>query len=434
MKKISVVAVIFILMGVLLSSAANAQFGLMNLDRKAQEGLFNGGIGLTTIEGESYFTINIRPEIAFGKWGLGLNVNLLYSTKTGHIRSKDWNEKYDYLRMIRYIRYGWKGDKFYTRVGALDAARLGHGFIMNHYTNQASYDGRKIGLALDVDMGMFGFESMTSNLARLEIIGGRGYFRPLYHSGIPILKNLAFGGTYVTDTNPDDNRNTKDAVVEYGADVELPLINWPILWAGVYADYAKIKDYGSGKSVGIGFRVKNLLGLLSLDARLERHFLGKRFVANYFDAFYQIYRYLPDGAGSGIPKVASLDAITTETKGIYGALYGRILGTIELTGSFQHLDARPKSGLLHLGADATKIIPVLALHAAYDKMGIENVKDVFTLDNRSIARVGVGYKVKPYLIVYMDYIWSFVLDEKDNLYKPQERIEPRITFNYPFSL
>jgi len=35
--------------------------------------------------------------------------------------------------------------------------------------------------------------------------------------------------------------------------------------------------------------------------------------------------------------------------------------------------------------------------------------------------------------VYMDYIWSFVLDQKENAYKPQERIEPRITFNYPFS-
>jgi len=433
MKKICLMGVLVILFGSFLTTGAFAQFGLKNLDRKAQEGLLNGGIGLTTIDGESYFTINLRPEIAFGKWGLGLNVNLLYSTKTGHIRSKDWNEKYDYLRMIRYIRYGWKGDKFYTRVGALDAARLGHGFIVNYYTNQASYDERKIGLALDVDMGFVGFESMTSNLARLELIGGRGYIRPLHYSGIPILKNLAFGGTYVTDTDPDGNRSTKDAVAEYGADVELPLINWPIFWLGVYGDYAKIKDYGSGKAVGVGLQIKNLLGLLSVEARLERRFLGEKFQASYFDAFYEVYRYLPNGAGSGIEKVASLDAITTETKGIYGALYGKILGTIELIGSFQRLDARPKSGILHLSADATKLIPVLALHASYDKMSIETAKDVFTLDNRSIARVGVGYKVKPYLIVYVDYIWSFVLDEKENVYKPQERIEPRISLNYPFS-
>jgi hypothetical protein len=73
------------------------------------------------------------------------------------------------------------------------------------------------------------------------------------------------------------------------------------------------------------------------------------------------------------------------------------------------------------------------LHAAYDNLNIADTKDVFTLDNRSLARVGIGYKVKPYLIIYMDYIWSFVLDEKENTYKPQERIEPRISLRYPFS-
>ncbi len=421
-----------ILAGFLLVSTASAQFGLMNLNREAQEGMIMGGLGLTNIDGQSYFTINLRPELAFGKWGVGLNVNLLYNTKTGHIRTKDWDEKYDYLRMLRYVRYGWKGDKFYTRVGALDAARLGHGFIMNFYNNQASYDERKIGLALDADFGMFGFESMTSNLARLEIVGGRAYIRPLHKSGIPILKNLAFGGTYVTDTDPDGNRSTKDAVAEYGADVELPIINWPFLWAGVYADYAKIKDYGSGKSAGASIQLKNLLGLLNMEVRVERRLLGKEFVASYFDAFYEIYRYLPEGS-TDKPKIATLANITEETKGVFGTLYGKILGTVEVIGSFQHLDARPKSGILHVGADATKLIPSLALHAAYDKMNIANTKDVFTLDNRSIARVGLGYKVKPYLIIYMDYIWSFVLDEKENVYKPQERIEPRISLRYPFS-
>lgn len=420
------------LAGFLVTSSAYAQFGLMNLNREAQQGLVMGGLGLTNIDGQSYLSIHLRPELAFGKWGIGLNVNLLYNTKTGHIRSKDWDEKYDYLRMVRYIRYGWKGDKFYTRVGALDAARIGHGFIMNFYNNQASYDGRKIGLALDADLGMFGFESMTSNLARLEIVGGRAYVRPLYKSGIPIFKNIAFGGTYVTDTDPDGNRGTKDAVAEYGADVELPIVNWPILWFGVYADYAKIKDYGSGKAAGASFQLKNLLGLMNLELRVERRLLGKQFVASYFDAFYEVYRYLPDGT-TGVPKIQTLASIDEETKGVFGTLYGKILGTVEIIGSYQHLDARPKSGILHVGADATKLIPSLALHAAYDKMNIANTKDIFTLDNRSIARVGLGYKVKPYLIVYMDYIWSFVLDKKENVYKPQERIEPRVELRYPFA-
>ena len=130
-------------------------------------GLIMGGMGVSVIDNQTYFSINFRPEFAFGKFGVGLNVNLLYSTKTGSIRAKDWDSGYDYFRLIRYLRYGRKWDPIYARVGTLDAAQLGHGFIMNYYTNEASYDERKIGLAFDLDFGQFGFESVASNLGQI---------------------------------------------------------------------------------------------------------------------------------------------------------------------------------------------------------------------------------------------------------------------------
>ena len=423
--------------GALLAVApVRAQFGMLGYGELAREGLFNAGIGLTNIDGQNYFTITMHPELAFGKFGIGLNVYLLYNTNTGRIRAKDWNESYDYFRLIRYIRYGWKGDKFYARVGTLDAARLGHGFIMNYYTNEADWDERKIGLELDADLGNFGFESVTSNLGRLEIVGGRFYFRPLRAAlGWPVLRNLAIGATYVTDVDPDRNWNTKhDAVAEYGADIELPLLNTRMLWTGVYADYAKIKDYGSGRAAGIAVRIHSIFNLLRLEARLERRWLGKEFMPGFFDALYEIDRYTPVGPGLGVYKTARLAAITEDTRGIFGELYGKLLGMVDLLGSFQRLDDHPKSGVLHLMASATRGLPGVAFQATYDKAQIETFKDVRTLDNRSVARVSVGYKVKPYLILYMDYIWSFVLDEETGRYKPQERYSPRLAFNYNFSL
>lgn len=235
----------------------------------------------------------------------------------------------------------------------------------------------------------------------------------------------------VTDTDPDKNRNTADAVSEYGLDVELPVLNTKILWSGFYADYGKIDRYGSGEAVGFGVQIKNLLGLIHLESRLERRWLGTQFLPSYFDAFYEIDRYLPT---VGIHKEDSLPLITEKTKGYFGELYGRILGSIHLLGNFQRLDARPKSGILHLSATATRALPGLAFQAAYDKKGIETFKDVRTLDNRSVARLSVGYKLKPYLILYIDYIWSFVLNQETNQYQPQERYQPRLAFNYNFSL
>jgi len=411
------------------------QIGVIPPSEAMRQGMFFGGMGFAAIDGETYVTLRLHPEVAFGKFGIGLNVNLLFNTETGKIRPEDWDETYDYFRLIRYIRYGFKGDRFYTRVGILDAARLGHGFIMNYYTNEASYDARKIGLELDMDFGKFGFETVVSNLGRLEIIGGRGYYRPL--KGVvtlPIIQNLTFGGTFVRDVDPDQNRNTSDGVSVWGVDTELPLVQARILWLGLYADFAKIVGHGHGTATGVGLQLKNLGGLVTLHARLERRFLGKEFLASYFDPFYEVDRFLPVAQGIGIRKEDLLETKTEPTKGTFGELYAKVLNLIDVVGTFQRLDDHPRSGILHIAAVAPKAGPGLAFHAAYDKKDIETLKDIGTLDNRSVARLGIGYKIRPYLILYFDYIWSFVLDEETNQYKPQERIEPHIAFQYNFAL
>ena len=396
-------------------------------------GSFTGALGMTVIDDQTFFTINLRPDIALGKFGLGLNVNLLYNTKNGAIRGEDWNESYDWARLIRYVRYGQKRDKFYTRVGTLDAARLGHGFIMNYYTNAASFDGRKIGLELDIDFGTFGFESVTNNMGRFEIFGGRAFVRPLRpYLDIPIIKNITFGASYVMDVDPDAMRNTSDGVSAYGLDVELPLITIPLLNTFAYVDWAKINNYGAGTAFGVEANLKIVAGIAEVSAKLERRILGKEFLPAYFDAFYEIRRYEPLEGGSIFRKDSSLMLIQDETKGIFGELVGHVLNTIRLVGNFQRLDQTPNSGILHIAADSGDRIPLLALQAAYDKMGIETLNDAFTLDDRSIARVGIGYKVKPYLMLFMDYIHSYQFDEVKNVYKAQKRYSPRIAFVYNF--
>ncbi len=406
-------------------------------------GSFTGALGMTVIDDETYFTINLRPDISIGKFGVGLNVNLLYNTQNGAIRHEDWNEDYDWARLIRYIRYGYKRDKVYARVGTLDAARLGHGFIMNYYTNEASFDRRKIGLEFDVDFGTAGFETVTNNLGRFEVFGARAYTRPLRpYIDIPLVKDLTFGATYVTDVDPDSRRGTDDGIYALGFDIELPLIKIPMFNTFTYFDWAKIDSFGSGIAIGIEANLRLIAGVAEVSAKLERRILGTEFIPAYFDAFYEIQRYQPlrdgtifrkDTSRVNIPVgVRSLVGIQEETKGVFGELAGHILNTIRLVGNYQYLDQTPKSGILHLAANSGDKIPVLAFQANYDKMGIETLNDAFTLDDRSIARIGVGYKVKPYLMLFMDYIHTFQFDEAKNKYKVQKRISPRIAFVYNF--
>lgn len=402
---------------------------------EGNQGMFYGGLGMATIDDESYLAINLSPELSLGKLGMGLNINLLYNTDNGAIRSVDWDESYDWARLIRYIRYGRKNDNFYTRVGALDAARIGHGFIMNYYTNQASFDERKLGLALDYDFGIGGFETVTSNLGRSEIFGGRLFVRPLRPLlSIPIIKDIAIGATLVSDVDPDKRRDTGDELTEYGFDVEVPLLKMPMFDSYAYYDYAKINDYGSGSAVGAQADLTVIAGIAEASARLERRWLGDKFLPSYFDAFYEIERYSPQEDESIFRKDEALALITDEVHGVFGELVGHVFNTLHLVGNFQRLDDIKNSGILHLAAEIPDAVPKIAAHATYDRRGIEKASDLIKLDDDSVARVGIGYKIKPYLLLYMDYIYSFKFDEEANKYKAQERFEPKVSFIYNFGM
>jgi hypothetical protein len=397
------------------------------------QGVFMGGMGLAAINGQSYYTINLRPELALGKFGVGLDVTLRYDTQTGHIRNEDWDESYDYFRAIRYLRYGHKRrDKFYTRTGALDAARLGHGFIMNYYNNSLLYEERKIGLELDIDFGVGGFELMTSNLGRREIIGSRIYYRPLQLvTEAPIIRNFTIGATFVRDDDPDAFRSTDDGISEFGLDAELPIIQTQLTRLAIYGDLAKINDFGSGQAAGVEFELHGIAGVFDFGAQLERRFLGERFLPAYFGPFYELERYnRQDGVVS--TKKSALDKLKKETRGTFGMLYGQVLNAMKILGTYERQDGRRNSGILHVEASIPDAVPQIAFRAMYDDKNIDTFKDAFEMDENSAARVGLGYKINPYLIFYVDYIYTFRFDETRQGYVVQKRFEPQLALAVTF--
>ena len=402
---------------------------------------FNGGLGMTWIDGKAFTTFTIAPEFAFGKFGVGLNIELLFDNAGGFkFRKEGWDKGAGILRMIRYLRWGVKHDPLYIRVGSLQSATLGHGFIMGYYTNEANYDQRKIGLAFDVDLERFGFETVTSNLGRIEVIGGRLYYRPLSTTGIPILKNLETGATYVTDIDPDNKRSTSDGVSELGVDIGLPIINSSVFNTTLYADYAKILEHGNGTAVGLKAGIPNVLGMLAIYAKLEKRFLSDEFLPNYFNTLYELERnelisghyYLQNADLPPLLSKAQSLNYMRKTEGIFGELAGHILGKIRLAGNYQHLNNKKNSGILHLEARSLDLIPGVKLFYAYDKVGIETFEDVRTLDYRSVATAELGYRTYKFIYIALQYRWNFVFDEKTNRYKPRERFQPKISFSYAF--
>jgi hypothetical protein len=414
------------------------------------EGVVKGGVGMTWIDGDAYYLIGFQPEIAFGKIGVGLDINVYVSSKDQSIR---WQEL-QRGRFIRYLRYGNKGDEFYIRLGMLDYSRLGHGFILYNYKNSPSVDNRRIGTELDVDFGTWGLETVYSDVTAIGVLGARGFVRPLQFTpakDIPVIGNLEIGATIASDVRKDSRdikidttggvtkKNNTGSLSVVGLDLGLPLLRLPVVDLTYYVDYAKIVNYGHGFATGIEANF-SALGVLKIFTKFERRF-GEtdQFIPAYFDAFYELERYqinknsLKQDTLSS--KAKTLANTISQGPGFFGSLLVDVLGTIQMEGSYQKLDRNPTSGILHLGTNTGDKIPLIMVSAGYDKRNIQNNKDVFTLDERSLLYAEVGYKPYPFMIVSTLYTWTFA-PEKDNNgnvtgYKPQKRITPKVSFVFP---
>lgn len=427
----------------------------------ANQGGVAGGMGMTWIDGKPYYTLHFRPEVSFANWGLGLDLNLDFDTQ-GKMRKENFNEFSDYLSVIRYVRYGYKGEPLYGRLGALDYASMGHGSIIYMYNNSPSFDVRKVGLELDMDFDKFGFETVYGNFGQAGVTGLRGYVRPLKFTSlaeVPIISSLEIGASFAEDFNKYSgvtkavfNDSTKELnVLEdmgrtkiVGADIGLPIHMSDMFTATPYFDYAKIVNFGHGTALGLKLDLHGL-GLVTAQAKLERRFNGDNYLPSYFNSLYEIERFMADPNGKNTPgkdgnisKAARLQTLGDPGNGYYGELLVRVFNAFDILGSYQRLDKDPKSGILHLVTDISPKDGSYVARAGYDKIRIEGEKDLFTLDDRSYLYAEVGYKPIPFMLVSLVYNWTFspVRDVNDNVidFVPQKKIEPRISFVYPFPM
>ena len=407
-----------------------------------------GGLGVTWINGREYYLVSLAPDLAFGNFGVGLDLNLLIGSSDHKIRKAGFDSTtYDYIRMIRYVRWGHKGDDVYARLGVLDYSQLGHGFIMYLYNNSPSYDDRRLGTEFDLSFGKYGLETVYSDFARLGVVGVRAHVNPLQFTtlrSVPVLGGLEIGATWAGDMR----RDSKDTAIDttggtvkqlnsgamniVGADIGFPLVRVPTVSSTLYVDYAKILSFGSGEAVGLQTNFSGM-GLVSIFTKFERRFSGEKFIADYFDTFYELDRY--ELAGSVFSSKAQMLAnVTTAEPGYFGDLTISILGKLQVRGMYSKLDNIDTSGTLHIGTSTRNMLPMFIVDAGYDKKYIKNNKDVFTLDERSLLYASVGYKPYPFMIVSMLYTWTFapVLDANGNThFVIQKRIEPKVSIVFP---
>jgi hypothetical protein len=441
MKSKNILVLIICMMSII-SIAANAQ--LQNA-ATAMMGKNSGsipmGVGATFIDGETYYLINIAPEVAFGQLGVGLDLNLRFNTQ-GKLRMGDYEKFEDYLRIIRYVRWAQKGDPFYIRAGQLDYSTLGHGSIIYNYRNSASYDLRKAGIELDLNFEKFGFETMYSDLTGRGLLGLRGYVKPLKFtslSKIPVINNFETGVTYTRDlnqyadfTHSNTTRSidsSRSGLSIYGFDFGLPILSYSFLKSSLYYDFAQISNYGHGSTVGINFNFSGL-GVLNIKGKYEYRFNGVHYISGYFNALYEHDRF---NYASRLSKSDTLWQVGLN-EGYYGELMIGILNTFNIIAGYQAPAGVNNQGIMHAELQLPAI-PGILVRGAFDKTRIGRI---FIMDDNTILSAEVGYKPVKYLLVSMLYQRTFSnrnpdgSPRSDGSFQKQDRVEPKVSFVYDF--
>ena len=106
---------------------------------------------------------------------------------------------------LKYVRYGYPGDQLYFQVGTLSGVTLGHGILVEQYSNMMRYpEIRRVGFQLDafLDSGI-GIQFVASDFKDSpSVLGSRINY--------PILANFDVGISFVIDQNQNAGLDDSD--------------------------------------------------------------------------------------------------------------------------------------------------------------------------------------------------------------------------------
>lgn len=399
------------------------------------------GLGVESFGDETYQKISLTPDLAFGKFGIGIEVTLHYRFENGDfvVLEDDWipdpltlQETLSlYLSKFRYVRYGLKGEPLFVKLGTIEDATLGNGFIMGNYSNALFLPERRIfGLSLDVDGQLFdfpyvGIETHVGDLSAFDVVGARLFVRPLMDTGIAILSDLQIGTTFAADFDPymkrksiptryevdtevdaaeDAHIDTEAAMIYVaGVDFRQPILNTPAFTLAAFGDAVTQRMDAFGGMVGFGGR---LIKIFTYGAQLR--FIGDNFVPVYFDSTYDLSRAeryaLTEGDLSSPGFIGWFATIGTSL------LNDSIVFKATLEGPFGEVDGNDDNylnfkRLTGFFQVAEGLLPGFFFDASYDKMLIDKWSDL--ADSKgSVIKARINYRSGPAVISFF-YLLSY---------------------------
>ncbi|MGY5355203.1 hypothetical protein [Wenyingzhuangia sp. IMCC45467] len=424
------------------------------------ENSLSANLGVTTIGDQTFVGMRVQPEFSFGKFGLGLDVPLLFDVSNGEMRTEEFNNGVGLLRLVRYLSYGKKKqDPVYVKLGDMTGEQLGYGAMLGNYSNAVSFERRKVGVSADITFKeIVGLEAIYSDLnfnGSQKLFAIRPYYKPFGQLSIPIVKTIEFGVSFASDkdnyqesssgTTIPSTQFTRDGNSAFGFDMGAVLLQnmllkltWDMQYTKLNENDALAKDisnnplnYGTGVSYGSGSgfatgleaQFKFVANVFHVNARIERQWYGDHYIPQFFNFAYEINK-----------DARLMELVGAEkSQGIYGKLGSEILGIVKIEGELllpDDLKNSNRGAIVGLNLQ-TKEIGKFRARGKYLKAQLSDLGDAFKLDQRSLANILVTYRLNRFMETGVDYQWTFA-EKEDGSFRAIHQVRPYIGVSIKF--
>ncbi|MBN2626860.1 MAG: FecR domain-containing protein [Spirochaetales bacterium] len=420
-------------------------------------------VGSFSVDGVTYSKLLFQPTFSIGKLEASLYLPFIYNQNLfdpGDWYKPEGNNEWsfgtdqdnqadmvadifgDLFLKIRYLKYGRQRDPFYFNFGNYSRVNLGHGILMNNYENNSEFPAiRKVGL----NMGFYGsraaLELVGEDLSRptRQVVGGRFAFSLLG----PLAMGISGAADLdpVRDLSPDTDQTTIDKdplLLNFAIDLELPLVERPVLALVFYADGASLIPsvngefqtdflYDSSKEGVDAFKnygaSAGAMGhVFSLDYRIEYQYADGIFRHGFYNSTYDKMR------GERVKEIlAYLDSPTDPDprQGVYGNAGLSLANILYLSGGYSwqwnadgmDLDNDYLQLQLSLEPD---VIPVVGIYGSigYSRTGLARSVSrgsVPLIDDKTTFMGEVVYPVSDYLDIAAVLTSALVRDDEGNI-------------------
>jgi hypothetical protein len=250
--------------------------------------------------------------------------------ETGEVlRTEEWDEAAEYMRVLRVIEYGRPYDGIYFRGGELANVRMGHRTIVDNYLNTLDVDHLQWGLHHNLNTIYGGYEVLLDNVPAPELMGTRVYVRPWsFVDRNAWMRRLAVGMSLFGDIAAptalairEDGRYAQNSdgnfIIEgdqatgiLGFDVELAAVESDLFSMTPYTDANVHLGRGAGWHLGSFFALQPLDALV-VDARSEFRVLGQNYLPTYFNTLYEVERVSYRAPGESPTRIPKLQWLRT---------------------------------------------------------------------------------------------------------------------------